>query len=59
MLSIIAGDDMIEGPFTPAQVANVVTALKQAVQQGQISMKRIDQSVQRILLMKVQYGMLK
>jgi len=59
VLSIIAGDDMIEGPFTPAQVANVVTALKQAVQQGQISMKRIDQSVQRILLMKVQYGMLK
>jgi len=59
VLSIIAGDDMIEGPFTPAQVANVVTALKQAVQQGQISMKRIDQSVQRILLMKVQYGIIK
>ncbi len=59
VLSVIAGDDLIEGPFTPAQVASVVTALKQAMQQGQLSMARIDQSVQRILLMKMQYGIIK
>jgi len=58
-LSVIAGDDLIEGPFTPGQVASVVTALELAMQQGKISMARIDQSVQRILLMKVQYGIIK
>jgi beta-N-acetylhexosaminidase len=58
VLSIVAGNDLVEGPFTPNQVADVVTALKQAIQQGQLSTTRLDQSVQRILLMKVQYGML-
>lgn len=59
VLAIIAGNDLVEGPYTPTLVANVVTALKQAMQQGQISMARIDQSVERILLMKVQYGIIK
>ncbi|HEV2659950.1 MAG TPA: glycoside hydrolase family 3 N-terminal domain-containing protein, partial [Ktedonobacteraceae bacterium] len=59
VLSVIAGDDLIEGPFTPGQVASVVTALELAIQQGKISMVRIDQSVQRILLMKMQYGIIK
>jgi beta-N-acetylhexosaminidase len=59
VLSVIAGDDLIEGPFTPGQVASVVTALKLAMQQGRISTARIDQSVQRILLMKMRYGIIK
>jgi beta-N-acetylhexosaminidase len=59
VLAISAGNDLVEGPYTPTQVAAVVTALKQAMDQGQISMKRIDQSVQRILLMKMQYGIIK
>jgi beta-N-acetylhexosaminidase len=58
VLAVAAGNDIIEGPFTPAQVADVVTAFKQAIQQGRISTQRIDQSVQRILLMKVQYGII-
>jgi beta-N-acetylhexosaminidase len=59
VLAVEAGDDLIEGPFTPDQVSAVVSALKQALQQGQLSMERIDQSVQRILLMKMQYGIIK
>jgi beta-N-acetylhexosaminidase len=59
VLAIQAGNDLIEGPFTPAQVANVVAALKQSVQGGQLTTERIDQSVQRILLMKMQYGIIK
>jgi len=59
VLALLAGNDLIEGPYTPNQVASVVFALKQALQQGQLSMQRIDQSVQRILLMKVQYGIIK
>jgi beta-N-acetylhexosaminidase len=58
VLSIEAGDDLIEGPFTPLQVASVLAGLKQAVQDGSLSMARIDQSVQRILLMKLQYGII-
>jgi beta-N-acetylhexosaminidase len=59
VLSIIAGDDLVEGPYSANQVADVVAALKQAMQQGKLTIDRINQSVQRILLMKVQYGIIK
>ncbi len=59
VLSIIAGDDLIEGPYTPGLVASVVAAFKQAIQQGKLTIDRIDQSVERILLMKVQYGIIR
>jgi beta-N-acetylhexosaminidase len=59
VLSIIAGDDMIEGPYTPPLVADVVTALKEAIQQGRLSIAQVDQAVRRILLLKVQYGIIK
>ena len=59
VLSIIAGDDLVEGPYSANQVANVVAAFKQAIQQGKLTIDRINQSVQRILLMKVQYGIIK
>jgi beta-N-acetylhexosaminidase len=58
VLAIQAGNDLIEGPFTVAQVASVIAALKQSIQKGQLTTQRIDQSVQRILLMKMQYGMI-
>jgi beta-N-acetylhexosaminidase len=57
-LAIIAGNDLVEGPYTVSQVADVITALKQALQDGQLTMERIDQSVERILLMKAKYGIL-
>lgn len=58
-LAIIAGNDLVEGPYTAAQVASVVTALKLALQDGRLTQARIDQSVQRILQMKIAYGMVK
>lgn len=59
VLAIIAGNDLIEGPYTPDLVASVVAALKQAIQQGRLSMDRVNQAVARILMMKIQYGMIK
>ena len=59
VLAIEAGNDLVEGPYTISQVSSVLTALKQARQNGQISEARIDQSVARILLMKVEYGIIK
>src|SRR6266567_2064901 len=58
VLSIIAGNDLIEGPYSTSQVAVIVAALKQAMQQSKLSIDRINQSVERILLMKVQYGII-
>ncbi len=59
VMAIIAGNDMVEGPYTASQVAGVIVALKDAIQQGQLSMDQVNQSVQRLLLMKVQYGIIK
>jgi beta-N-acetylhexosaminidase len=59
VMAIAAGNDLVEGPYTVSQVASVLTALKAAVNSGEISEARVDQSVARILLMKTQYGILK
>jgi beta-N-acetylhexosaminidase len=59
VLAIIAGNDIIEAPESPSQVATVITALKLAVQKGRLSMQRVDQSVARILTMKMQYAIMK
>jgi beta-N-acetylhexosaminidase len=58
-MAIIAGNDLVEGPYTVSQVASVLTALKQALQSGQLTEARVDQSVERILLMKAAYGIIK
>jgi beta-N-acetylhexosaminidase len=58
VLSIVAGNDLIEGPYTVAQVADLVTALKAALQSGQLTETRINQSLERILLMKAEYGII-
>jgi beta-glucosidase-like glycosyl hydrolase len=36
-----------------------VTALKQALQQGTLTMTRVNQAVERILLLKIHFGMIK
>jgi len=58
VLAIIAGVDIVEGPARPAEVAGIISALKQAIQLRHLTIDRINQSVQRILLMKLQYGIL-
>jgi beta-N-acetylhexosaminidase len=59
VLAIEAGNDMVEGPYTSSQVASVLTALKQAVQSGKITQAQVQQSVTRILTMKLEYGMIR
>lgn len=59
VLAIIAGNDLVEGPYTTSQVASVITALKQAMQSGKLTEARVDQSVARVLLMKVEQGIIK
>ena len=59
LLAIMAGNDLVEGPYTTSQVASVISTLKQAIQKGQLAQGRIDQSVTRILMMKVENGIIK
>jgi beta-N-acetylhexosaminidase len=58
VLAVEAGCDLLMGASNSSDVANMIASLKQAVNAGQISMTRIDQSVQRILLLKYQMGLL-
>lgn len=55
MNAVKAGCDMILSPDTLAEAAQGVIA---AVESGEISQARIDESVRRILTVKEKYGIL-
>ncbi len=57
VLAIEAGNDMLEGPATASEMQDMEDALRQAVASGQLSKARIDESVRRILLLKLRYGL--
>jgi beta-N-acetylhexosaminidase len=57
-LAVEAGDDLLMGASTPADVAAMIEGIKQAVNAGTISQQRIDASVERILMMKYDMGLL-
>ncbi|MGE5333760.1 MAG: glycoside hydrolase family 3 N-terminal domain-containing protein [Nitrososphaerota archaeon] len=56
--AVAAGNDIICSTYSIASTAQTVRALENAVQSGQISKSRIDDSVRRILLLKLRYGVL-
>jgi beta-N-acetylhexosaminidase len=58
VLAVIAGDDLLEGAYDSSSMAAMIAALKAAISDGRISIARINQSVQRILTLKIRYGML-
>jgi beta-N-acetylhexosaminidase len=58
VLSVIAGDDLLEGAWDTYSTRGMLDALKAAIAAGRISPERIDQSVRRILLLKARYGLL-
>ncbi|HEV8190351.1 MAG TPA: glycoside hydrolase family 3 N-terminal domain-containing protein [Ktedonobacterales bacterium] len=58
VLAIIAGNDLIEGPWSAGSMRIVVSALTKAIKSGRIPMARVNEAVSRILKLKVQYGIL-
>lgn len=58
VLSVMAGDDLIATAWDTTSMMTILSALKQAIHDGRISMARIDQSVTRILTLKARYGLL-
>jgi beta-N-acetylhexosaminidase len=57
VLAVIAGNDILSSFYTPADLERVLAALHQAIDAGRITQTRIDQSVKRILLLKMKYGL--
>src|SRR5437660_7742717 len=58
VLAVKAGTDLLRGPRGLSDTQSMITGLKQAVQSGQISMDKINASVQRILELKLKYKVL-
>jgi beta-N-acetylhexosaminidase len=58
VLAVEAGDDLLEGAYDTGSMRSMIDSIKQAMAQGQISQERIDQSVRRILLLKLRFGLL-
>jgi beta-N-acetylhexosaminidase len=56
--AILAGDDLLVGPWTPDQMGAMMQALRDAVASGRISKARIDDSVRRILILKMRMGLI-
>ena len=58
VLSIIAGDDLLEGAFDSYSMAAMIAAIKAAMTAGTITQARITQSARRILTLKARFGLL-
>ena len=58
VLAIQAGNDMILGPMGSARTAAVIEAFRQALNDGQLSMARVDEAVSRIIALKMQYHLM-
>jgi beta-N-acetylhexosaminidase len=56
VLAIEAGNDMILGVRDPTVLSASVAALKQAIADGSLSMEQVDDSVARIIALKIQYN---
>ncbi len=59
LLAVQAGDDLLLGISTPSDVQKIVDGLRAAISSGVISKARIDQSVTRILALKIKAGLIK
>ncbi|BCL82418.1 glycoside hydrolase family 3 [Ktedonobacteria bacterium brp13] len=57
--TINAGNDLIEGPSNSYEVSGIISGVEAEIQQGTLSQSQIDQSVLRILKMKIKYGIIK
>jgi len=58
LYAVQAGNDIICSTYSIQSTEEVIATLRSAVQDGQLSKARIDASVRRILLLKLQLGLL-
>jgi len=55
VLALNAGNDMLLGAIGPYQMTYMINGLKAALQDGTLSMARVNQAVTRIITLKMQY----
>ena len=58
VLAMLAGNDLLLGPWDSYEVQQMLNALQAAVASGKISKARIDLSVARILTLKIERGLI-
>jgi beta-N-acetylhexosaminidase len=58
VLAIIAGSDIVTAPSYPSLVTKVKDEIKSALQDGRLTRARIDDSVRRILALKIKMGLI-
>ena len=58
VMALQAGNDMLLGANGTSQTLGVINAIKQALQNGQLTKARIDESVARIIALKMQYHLM-
>ncbi len=58
VMALQAGNDMLLGAIGPYQMESMINAIKAALQDGTLSMARINQSVTRIIALKMQYHLI-
>lgn len=58
VLAILAGNDLLVGRWTANQMGAMMQALRAAMTSGRINKARIDQSVRRILVLKMRMGLI-
>jgi beta-N-acetylhexosaminidase len=55
VLALNAGNDMLLGAIGPYQMMDMINGLKAALQDGTLSMARVNEAVTRIISLKMQY----
>ncbi|WP_376796696.1 glycoside hydrolase family 3 N-terminal domain-containing protein [Thermogemmatispora sp.] len=58
VLAVKAGEDLLLGPRGLSETRTLLAALKQAVLKGELEESQIDAAVERILALKLRYGIL-
>ena len=58
VLAIQAGNDMILSPMGGARTLAVIEALRQALQEGRLSLERVNEAAARIIALKIQYHLI-
>lgn len=58
VMALQAGNDMLLGAIGPYQMQSMIDAIKAALQDGSLSMARINQAVTRIIALKMQYHLI-
>lgn len=58
VMALQAGCDMLLGPWSASQMRDMINAIKSAMRNGSLSKARIDQSMRRILTLKIRMGLI-